>query len=253
MRLTGDMARYLWSINDRKMSQAEPLEMGLGQRVRIKFVNETMMEHPMHLHGVFMELVNGNGVFGPRKHTIIVAPAETVELDATFEGRRHVGLPLPPLLPRRHRDDAPGQGRLRITPMQKNMGAALRRAGGALLATVALGAQAMEDESIYSYTLIEADAGKVRGQSGSAQSLAIDGWVGGDFNRLWYQLDTERRGGRTEAAELQLLYGRYIGAVLGRADRPAPGRAAQRPRLLGARRARARALCLRCRSEAVRA
>ncbi len=94
--------------------------------------------------------------------------------------------------------------------MQKNMSAALRRAGGVLLATVALGAQAMEDESIYSYTLIEADAGKVRGQSGSAQSLAIDGWVGGDFNRLWYQLDTERRGGRTEAAELQLLYGRYI-------------------------------------------
>lgn len=94
--------------------------------------------------------------------------------------------------------------------MQKNLSAALRRAGGVLLATVALGAQAMEDESIYSYTLIEADAGKVRGQSGSAQSLAIDGWVGGDFNRLWYQLDTERRGGRTEAAELQLLYGRYI-------------------------------------------
>lgn len=94
--------------------------------------------------------------------------------------------------------------------MQKNMSAALRRAGGVLLATVALGAQAMEDESIYSYTLIEADAGKVRGQSGSAQSLAIDGWVGGDFNRLWYQFDTERRGGRTEAAELQLLYGRYI-------------------------------------------
>ncbi|OYW20805.1 MAG: hypothetical protein B7Z52_01890, partial [Burkholderiales bacterium 12-64-5] len=48
-------------------------------------VNETMMEHPMHLHGVFMELVNGNGVFGPRKHTIIVPPAQTVELDATFE------------------------------------------------------------------------------------------------------------------------------------------------------------------------
>lgn len=85
VRLTGDMARYFWSINDQKLSQAEPLEMGLGQRVRIKFVNETMMEHPMHLHGVFMELVNGNGVFAPRKHTIIVPPAQTVELDATFE------------------------------------------------------------------------------------------------------------------------------------------------------------------------
>lgn len=94
--------------------------------------------------------------------------------------------------------------------MQKNMSAALRRAGGALLAAIALGAQAMEDESIYSYTRVEAGAGKVRGQSGSAQSLAIDGWVGGDFNRLWYQLDAERRGGRTEAAELQFVYGRYI-------------------------------------------
>lgn len=85
VRLTGDMARYFWGINDKKLSQAEPLEMGLGQRVRIKFVNETMMEHPMHLHGVFMELVNGNGVYAPRKHTIIVPPAQTVELDATFE------------------------------------------------------------------------------------------------------------------------------------------------------------------------
>ncbi|HWH73838.1 MAG TPA: copper resistance protein B [Methylibium sp.] len=79
-----------------------------------------------------------------------------------------------------------------------------------LLAAVALGSQAMEDESIYSYTLVEAGAGKVRRQADSAQSLAIDGWVGGDLNRLWYQLDAERRGGRTEAAELQLLYGRYI-------------------------------------------
>lgn len=85
VRLTGDMARYFWTMNGQKMSQAAPFEMGLGQRVRIKFVNETMMEHPMHLHGVFMELVNGNGVFGPRKHTIIVPPAQTVELDATFE------------------------------------------------------------------------------------------------------------------------------------------------------------------------
>ena len=85
VRLTGDMTRYFWSINGQKMSQAKPFEMGLGQRVRIKFVNETMMEHPMHLHGVFMELVNGNGRYAPRKHTIIVPPAQTVELDATYE------------------------------------------------------------------------------------------------------------------------------------------------------------------------
>ncbi|PZP91390.1 MAG: copper-binding protein [Variovorax paradoxus] len=95
--------------------------------------------------------------------------------------------------------------------MQTNTSAALRRAGGALLlAASTLSAQAMEDESIYSYTRVEAGAAKVRGQPGSAATLGVDGWVGGDFNRLWYQLDAERRGGRTEAAELQLLYGRYI-------------------------------------------
>ncbi|AFU44945.1 copper resistance protein CopA [Acidovorax sp. KKS102] len=85
VRLTGDMTRYFWSMNDKKLSNAKPLKIGLGERVRIKMVNETMMEHPMHLHGVFMELVNGNGVFGPRKHTIIVPPAQTVELDVTYE------------------------------------------------------------------------------------------------------------------------------------------------------------------------
>ncbi len=85
VRLTGDMTRYFWSINGKKLSDAKPFKMGLGERVRIKMVNETMMEHPMHLHGVFMELVNGNGAFGPRKHTIIVPPAQTVELDVTYE------------------------------------------------------------------------------------------------------------------------------------------------------------------------
>lgn len=111
--------------------------------------------------------------------------------------------------------------------MQNNMIAVLRRVGVALLlSTAALGAQAMEDESIYSYTLIETSAGKARGQPGSVQSLAIDGWVGGDFNRLWYQFDAEQRSGRTEASELQLLYGRYIAPFwdaqigLRRDDRP---------------------------------
>lgn len=85
VRLTGDMTRYFWSINGKKLSESKPFKMGLGERVRIKMVNETMMEHPMHLHGVYMELVNGNGAFAPRKHSIIVPPAQTVELDVTYE------------------------------------------------------------------------------------------------------------------------------------------------------------------------
>lgn len=86
----------------------------------------------------------------------------------------------------------------------------MRWLAAAVLGLSALSAQAMEDESIYSYTKVEAGTGKIRGEAGSSQSLAVDGWVGGDFNRLWYQFDGKRTGGRTEGSELQLLYGRYI-------------------------------------------
>lgn len=88
---------------------------------------------------------------------------------------------------------------------------ALRSAvAGVWLCTVVVGASAMEDESIYSATRVTVDTGKVRRQAGSVQSISIDGWVGGDFNRLWYQYDGERSDGRTATSELQLLYGRYI-------------------------------------------
>jgi L-ascorbate oxidase len=86
LRLTGDMERYFWTINDRKLSQSEPIRLTVGERVRLIMTNETMMEHPMHLHGVFMELQNGaHPAFAPRKHTISVPPNETVEAHLTFE------------------------------------------------------------------------------------------------------------------------------------------------------------------------
>lgn len=85
VQLTGDMNRFFWSINGKKLSDAEPFKVRRGERFRLKFVNTTMMEHPMHLHGVFMELVNGNAEYAPRKHTIIVSPAQTLELDATYD------------------------------------------------------------------------------------------------------------------------------------------------------------------------
>ena len=78
------------------------------------------------------------------------------------------------------------------------------------LGLVAAAAGAMEDESMYSYTKVEADAGRLRGVSGSVQSIGVDGWAGGDVNRLWYQFDGQAQGGRTETAAVQLLYGRYI-------------------------------------------
>lgn len=69
---------------------------------------------------------------------------------------------------------------------------------------------AAEDDSIYSYTLIEADTGKIRNQPGSLQTLGAEGWIGGDFNRFWWRFNGDRRQGRTEAVEMQALYSRYI-------------------------------------------
>lgn len=86
VRLTGDMQRYLWTLNGRQLSDSEPIPLRQGQRVRLKLVNETMMPHPMHLHGVFIELHNGQpAAYAPRKHTVNVAPFATVVADLTFD------------------------------------------------------------------------------------------------------------------------------------------------------------------------
>ena len=84
LHLTGDMWRYFWTIDGLKLSDAPPIRMRKGQRVRLQMTNDTMMDHPMHLHGVFVELQNGQPAeFAPRKHTIIVPPFETVTADLT--------------------------------------------------------------------------------------------------------------------------------------------------------------------------
>jgi len=76
LHLTGNMERFIWGFNGDKFSSAEPIRMRLGERVRIILVNDTMMEHPIHLHGLWSELENGHGEFRPYKHTINVKPGE---------------------------------------------------------------------------------------------------------------------------------------------------------------------------------
>ncbi|MBD9577991.1 copper resistance system multicopper oxidase [Pseudomonas sp. PDM23] len=80
-RLTGNMERYFWSIDGKKYSEAEPIRLTYGERVRIRFVNDTMMTHPMHLHGMWMQLDKGNGRFNPLKHVVSVAPGSTLDVD----------------------------------------------------------------------------------------------------------------------------------------------------------------------------
>src|SRR6266849_1177726 len=78
LHLTGNMERYIGGFDADKCSQAGPLHLKLRERVRCVLINATMMEHPIHLHGVWSELENGSGEFSPYKHTVIVKPAERV-------------------------------------------------------------------------------------------------------------------------------------------------------------------------------
>ncbi|NAR19198.1 copper resistance system multicopper oxidase [Acinetobacter haemolyticus] len=81
IRLGGTMERYIWTIDGKKFSDKdfEPLKVKYGERIRLKFVNESMMAHPMHLHGMFMQLENGQKAANmPNKHTIVVPPGQTV-------------------------------------------------------------------------------------------------------------------------------------------------------------------------------
>lgn len=64
----------MWSFNGIKFADSEPLKLKYGERVRITLVNDTMMEHPIHLHGVWSDLEHADGSFGVRKHTINMPP-----------------------------------------------------------------------------------------------------------------------------------------------------------------------------------
>lgn len=84
IHLTGNMERYMWSFDGEKLSEVKkPIPFLKDERVRVTLVNDTMMGHPIHLHGHFFELVTGHGEFAPRKHTVQVPPGGKVTFDLT--------------------------------------------------------------------------------------------------------------------------------------------------------------------------
>tara|TARA_R110000824_G_scaffold401796_1_gene616737 strand:+ start:2492 stop:4315 length:1824 start_codon:yes stop_codon:yes gene_type:complete len=87
LHLTGNMQRYMWSMNGIKFADAEPLNLRYGERVRITLVNDTMMTHPIHLHGMWSELETGDPQHIPRKHTIIVQPGSKISYLVTADAR----------------------------------------------------------------------------------------------------------------------------------------------------------------------
>ncbi len=86
VHLTANMERYMWSIDGLTISDgAKPIPFRLGERVRVNLINDTMMPHPIHLHGHFFELVTGDPGNRPRKHTVNVLPGGKVSFDLTAD------------------------------------------------------------------------------------------------------------------------------------------------------------------------
>lgn len=88
LNLTGNMVRYVWSMNGIPLSEADKIKINQGEIVRVTLNNLTMMHHPMHLHGHFFRVINQNGDYSPLKHTVNVAPMQkvTLEFDASEYG-----------------------------------------------------------------------------------------------------------------------------------------------------------------------
>ncbi|EIM00597.1 copper resistance transmembrane protein [Rhodanobacter thiooxydans LCS2] len=85
LHLTGNMERFMWSFDGIKYSDAKPIHFNTGERLRIVLVNDTMMNHPIHLHGMWSELENPDGQFQVRKHTVNVQPAQRVSYAVTAD------------------------------------------------------------------------------------------------------------------------------------------------------------------------
>jgi len=86
LHATGNMQRYMWSFDGKEYTkEMEPIRFNYGERLRFTWVNDTMMEHPLHLHGMFMELDNGQGANKPRKHTVVLKPGEKLSVEITAD------------------------------------------------------------------------------------------------------------------------------------------------------------------------
>jgi CopA family copper-resistance protein len=127
LNLTGNMWRYIWSMNGVPLSEADKIKIEEGEVVRITLNNLTMMHHPMHLHGHFFRVINENGEYSPLKHTVNVAPMEkvTIEFDASEDGdwffHCHVLYHMMSGMARIYSYDTPRDPRMEKFPLKKLM------------------------------------------------------------------------------------------------------------------------------------
>lgn len=85
LTLEGDMERYVWSINNKPIYASDSIKIHKGEAVRFIMINRSMMHHPMHLHGHFFRVINGQGAYSPLKHTVDVPPMQTTVIEFAAE------------------------------------------------------------------------------------------------------------------------------------------------------------------------
>ena len=85
LRLTGNMMRYMWSMNGVRFADADPINLRLNETVRFVLINDTMMTHPIHLHGLWSDVITSAGGQRARMHTVMVQPGQRVEYDVTAD------------------------------------------------------------------------------------------------------------------------------------------------------------------------
>jgi FtsP/CotA-like multicopper oxidase with cupredoxin domain len=205
VRLGGNMDRYIWTLNGKTFDPADGVHFAYNERVRVTYINETMMAHPIHLHGMFTQLENGQpDAKLPNKHTVIVPPGQTVSV----------------LLTANEPGSWPFHCHLLYHMASGMMTTFIVAEKDAPEATAA----AMAEESAHAmhqghedhgpgfvphaFTL-EADGGW-NNRSATTAAWDFDGWVGGDLNKLWLKSEGEVSDGTTEQAELWAMGSRAI-------------------------------------------
>jgi FtsP/CotA-like multicopper oxidase with cupredoxin domain len=205
VRLGGNMDRYIWTLDGKSFDPANAVYFAFGERVRLTYINETMMAHPIHLHGMFVQLENGQpDAKLPNKHTVIVPPGQTVSVLLTA--------------------DEPG-----AWPFHCHL---LYHMASGMMTTFIVGEKNANVYSImagdeatahamhsghddhgpgfipHAFTL-ETDGGW-NNRSATTATWDFDGWVGGDSNKLWLKSEGEVNDETTEQAELWGMWSRNI-------------------------------------------
>jgi copper resistance protein B precursor CopB/multicopper oxidase len=184
LHLTGNMQRFMWGFDGKKFSEAGPIELQRNERVRITLINDTMMDHPIHLHGLWSELENGHG--GYRPCACRMSTFRTILITAALAGMAtaaHLQMQMP------------------ASQMPKSMPAT---------ATQPAMMPPVMDNQVFAHALLDQFEGRIGGPN---SEFRWDGqaWAGTDLNKFWVKSESIVQGnGRVEDGRYEFLYDRAV-------------------------------------------